>query len=199
MKLNNKGITLVELIISIGLISIVIMFLFRLLVDVRYSENNTDYNRSNQQTRAIILKNIQEDFLERKLNGLVDENSTNQELILKFSYADDTTGILTVSSDSITYTNDSGTEKWLLEKENENTKLDVNCVSYSTSLFKTGLDTEGEYFYVRFTIPVVVNSKKKNYIDDLEFFYLGEKKDIENIDNSFPNKVGLGGYDNNCG
>ena len=48
MKLDNKGITLVELIVSIALISIVIMFLFRLLVDVRYSDNTTDYNRDNQ-------------------------------------------------------------------------------------------------------------------------------------------------------
>ena len=70
MKLDNKGITLVELIVSIALISIVIMFLFRLLVDVRYSDNTTDYNRDNQQKRATIIKYIQTDFLERKLIGL---------------------------------------------------------------------------------------------------------------------------------
>ena len=58
MKINNKGITLTELIISIALISIVILFLFRLLVDVRHVNNDTDFDRENQQTRAIILKTI---------------------------------------------------------------------------------------------------------------------------------------------
>ena len=78
MKLNQKGITLVELIISMALISIVIMFLFRLLVDVRYGENNTDFNRVNQQTRAVILKRVQQDFLDRKLIKIKDSSSESQ-------------------------------------------------------------------------------------------------------------------------
>ncbi len=197
MKLNNKGITLVELIISIALISIVIMFLFRLLVDVRYSENSSDFNRANQQTRAIILKKIQEDFLERKLIGLTDRTQNGGEFVVEFTYADHTTGRLTVLSDSVTYTNNTGTEKWNLEKENENTKLGINCVSYNTSI---PLHLEGEFFYMKMTIPVIVNSKKKNYIDDLELFYLGEKKDVENLDSAFPNKENLGYYDaDQCG
>lgn len=195
MKLDNKGITLVELIISIALISIVIMFLFRLLVDVRYSENNTDYNRENQQTRAIILKNVETDFLERKLIGLDDSGSTENAFVVKFSYADGTTGVLRVVNDSVTYTNSDGIEKWNLEKETESTKLDIRCVSYQTSLFKA---PNSEFFYVSFTIPVSVNPKKKNYIDDLEFFYLGEKKDLS--PNAFPNSSSLGKYNaNQCG
>lgn len=195
MKLNNKGITLVELIVSIALISIVIMFLFRLLVDVRYSENNTDYNRENQQTRAIIIKTVETDFLERKLIGLDDSSSTENTFEVKFSYADGTTGILRAVSDSVTYTNSAGTEKWRIEKETESTQLNIRCVSYQTSLFKT---SDGEFFYVSFTIPVSVNQKKKNYIDDLEFFYLGEKKDLN--PNAFPNSSSLGKYNTNqCG
>lgn len=194
MKLDNKGITLVELIVSIALISIVIMFLFRLLVDVRYSDNTTDYNRDNQQKRATIIKYIQTDFLERKLIGLTDRTQNEGEFIVEFSYADHTTGRLTVLRDSIMYTNNLSTEKWLLEKETENTKLGINCVSYSTSLSNPILKTEGEFFSVKLTIPVIVNTKKQNYIDDLEFFYIGEKKDILDLDNAFPNRTDLGYY-----
>ncbi len=197
MKLNNKGITLVELIVSIALISIVIMFLFRLLVDIRYSENSTDFNRANQQTRAIILKTIQEDFLERKLIGLVDRSQNEGEFVVEFSYQDHTTGRLMVDENSITYTNNTGTEKWNLERETEGTRLGINCVSYSTSL---PLNLEGEFFYMKLVIPVIVNARKKNYIDDLEFFYLGEKKDLVNIDSAFPNAGSLGYYNaNQCG
>lgn len=196
---NNKGITLVELIVSIALISIVIMFLFRLLVDVRYNENNMDFNRKNQQTRAIILKNIQTDFLERKLVKIKDNSNENQ-FILNITYADRTTGNLVVESDSLTYTNAAGTEKWNLEKEKESTHFGIHCVTYTTSLSDTTLKSEGDFFYVKFIIPVIVNANKKNYIDDLEFFYVGEKKDIENLDDAFPNKITLGNYDaTKCG
>lgn len=196
MKLNNKGITLVELIVSISLISIVIMFLFRLLVDIRYSENSTDFNRANQQTRAVILKTIQEDFLERKVVGLVDRTQNEGEFVVEFSYGDHTTGRLMILVDSVTYTNNAGTEKWNLEHETEGTRLGINCVSYSTSL---PLNLEGEFFYMKMTIPVIVNARKKNYIDDLELFYLGEKKDLLD-DNAFPNTSSLGYYNaNQCG
>lgn len=196
MKLNNKGITLVELIVSISLISIVLMFLFRLLVDIRYSENSTDFNRANQQTRAVILKTIQKDFLEKKVVGLVDKTPNEGEFIIEFLYADHTRGRLSVTTDNLTYTNNEGTEKWNLESETEGTRLGINCVSYSTSL---PLNLEGEFFYMKMTIPVIVNARKKNYIDDLEFFYLGEKKDLLD-DNAFPNTSRLGYYNaNQCG
>lgn len=181
MKLNNKGITLVELIVSISLISIVLMFLFRLLVDIRYSENSTDFNRANQQTRAIILKTIQEDFLERKVVGLVDWSSNEGESIVEFLYADHTRGRLSVTTDNLTYTNNKGTEKWNLERETEGTRFGINCIKYSTNIFS---HPNSQFFYIKFTIPVIANKKRKNYLDDLEFFYLGERKDI-----SFPNQI----------
>lgn len=198
MKLNNKGITLVELIVSIALISIVIMFLFRLLVDVRYSDSSIDYNRANQQKRAIILKTLQEDFLENKLIGLQDVTIPNtEELILNFTYADYTTGKLIVQSDSITYSFDNReVEKWTLEKENESTKFDIHCVKYSSGGFSEQ-ENASPFFYIKFTIPVVTNLKSNNYIDDLEFFYLGKKQDITSIPTS---NRSLGNYDSNkCG
>lgn len=201
MKLNdNRGITLIELIISIALISVVIMFLFRLLVDVRYSDNNTDFDRENQQTRAIIVKTVQQDFLERKLIGLTDQNtpSLSDRLVVDFSYADGTTGTLSISVDSsngeqfISYRNAQGTEKWWLLKENTSTKYNTRCVSYVTSLSNPNLVSNGEFFYMKFTIPVTVGADQKNFIDDLEFFYIGELKDIQV--NQFPNRYYLGNY-----
>lgn len=201
MKLkNNRGITLIELIISIALISIVILFLFRLLVDVRYSDNHSDFDRANQRTRAIIIKTIQQDFLERKLIGLTDQNTSlgSDQLVIDFSYGDGTNGTLRVSTDSnsneqyLSYRNANGTEKWWLEKENSSTKYNTNCVSYTTSLSNPALVSQGEFFYMKFTIPVVVSSLQENYIDDLEFFYIGELKDIS--PSAFPDRYYLGNY-----
>lgn len=62
MKLNKKGITLVEIIISIALISIVLIFLFSLLVDVKDMNDEASVNSDYLINKALILKNIEEDL-----------------------------------------------------------------------------------------------------------------------------------------
>lgn len=62
MKLNKKGITLVEIIISIALISIVLIFLFSLLVDVKDMNDEASINSDYLINKALILKNIEEDL-----------------------------------------------------------------------------------------------------------------------------------------
>ena len=193
MKLDNKGITLVELIISVALISIVIIFLFRLLVDVRYNNHNTDFNLENQQTRAMIIKTIETDFLEKKLVGLSD-SATNTLTSITFFYKDGTSGVLTIEEDKVSYTNPNGTEKWLLQKENDFTKIAFQCVTYRSSLSQPSLKENGEFFSVKINVPIIVSSTSKNTLDDLEFFYIGEKQDILNLDSAFPIKLSLGNY-----
>ena len=200
MKLNQKGITLVELIISMALISIVIMFLFRLLIDVRYSENNTDFNRANQQTRAVILKRVQQDFLDRKLVKIEDKASNDTKTSIDLTYKDGSVGNLTIDANSLSYTINGDTEKWLLEKQTAATVIGYRCVNFSSSLTQEKLKNEGEFYSIKITIPIVVNKNSKNILDDLEFFYIGEKSDLTDINHAFPTLNTLGNYDaNTCG
>ena len=62
MKLNNKGITLVEIIIAIALISIVLLFLFILLVNVNDINEESELNSSYLINKSLIIKNIEEDL-----------------------------------------------------------------------------------------------------------------------------------------
>lgn len=62
MKLNKKGMTLVEIIISIALISIVLIFLFSLLVDVKDMNDEASINSDYLINKALMLKNIEEDL-----------------------------------------------------------------------------------------------------------------------------------------
>ncbi len=68
MKLNKRGITLVEIIISIALISIVLIFLFSLLVDVKDMNDEADLNSTYLINKSLMLKNIEEDL--DKVNSL---------------------------------------------------------------------------------------------------------------------------------
>ncbi len=208
--MENKGFTLVELIISIALISIVVMFLFNLLTDVKASNNNTDFNRKNQQKRAIIIKTIQEDLTNRKLVGILNrhanELSSKTIVNITFQFQDGNTFLKIVNEGEnqyLIYENGSGSEKWNLEKQSQTTHFNTTCVKYTNSLFNSDLD-QGEYFYIKINIPIVVNKNKVNNIDDLELFYIGLKKELtaqqkENFKNLDYTKLtsyaGLGRYD----
>ncbi len=185
--MKNRGITLVELIISISLISIVVLFLFRLLVDVKYNDNKTDFARANQQNRAIIIKTVQDDFLDYGLINLTAQGNAN-ELKIMFSYEDNKQGTLTVHAHDIAYQKANGEiEKWLLDSSIGTYK--VQCVRF----IKNGFNDQGDFFSVWFRIPLEVKKESKNVLDDLEFFYIGKKIDLQD-GNAFSSNYSLGNY-----
>ena len=63
MKLNKKGITLIEIIISIALISIVLVFLFSMLINVRDINDSSTINSTYLINKSLILKDVEEDLL----------------------------------------------------------------------------------------------------------------------------------------
>lgn len=75
MKLNKKGITLTEIIISIALISIVLIFLFSLLILVKDINDESKVNSTYLINKSLILKNIENDL--RKASSLTIRNCSN--------------------------------------------------------------------------------------------------------------------------
>ena len=59
---NNKGKTLVEIIISIALISIVLLFLFMLLVTVNDINLESEVNSNYLLNKYFFLKNVEEEL-----------------------------------------------------------------------------------------------------------------------------------------
>lgn len=191
--MNKKGMTLVELIVSMALISIIIMFLFKLFVDVRHVDNTRNYTRSNAQKRAIILNRVQTDFLERGLAGITDSGN-NSSITITFRFLDNTTATLSFATDSggnyVSYRNSSTDEKWYIKTDNDTTTFNFNCVKY------TFLEApNNEYFAMRFSVPIVAVKGSPNIIDDLEFSYVGRTSGV-NL-NQFPHKSSLGSYQAN--
>lgn len=62
-KLNNKGMTLLEIMISISLVSIVMIFTLNLLNDLRSEEYLGNDKTADLLNRSIISKKIQNDFI----------------------------------------------------------------------------------------------------------------------------------------
>ncbi len=108
MELNNKGITLVEIIVSVALISVVLIFLFYMLIQVNNENADNELRSSYLVNQASFIKQIEEDFIDYKLESITNEcdieknsgettkdtlylaniNNTSEVKCLKFIYED---------------------------------------------------------------------------------------------------------------
>lgn len=148
MKKKN-GFTMMELMVSIAIIAVVMVFLVRLLVDIRYDKTNELYDTANQINRAEIIKTIEEDFLASRLINVSTEGSNNNSLKIQLERMDGKIGEIIVNEDNyFSYTNCEGKKrKWKLEKNNNETYIKKTNISFKL--------IQAEY-----------NPQKKNYLND---------------------------------
>lgn len=176
MKLNNKGTSLIELIVSIAMISVILIFMFRLLTDVNNDEVNPTYAKDNQVIRAEIIK-----FIESDLSGKSLKAVTSGTGYINFSFKETTNlGKLVFSSSNktVSYTNSSGEiRKWTMkEADIDNT---ANICSSGTG------DDSISIYTLSIIIPIYtendLNSKDKNNpVDDIILSYIGKQGDLGN-------------------
>lgn len=171
--LNKKGSSLVELVISIALMSVVLVFMMKLLVDLNNTETNNSYAKKNEVIRSEIIRMIGNDLNENILSEVRTSTSTNgNELKIGFSFNNKTSEII-VDNNTLTYTNAKGqTRKWTLKQGEFNT----SCVDY-----KMG-EEDG---YATFEIGIQVhtsndlnNKTNNNILDDILISYAGAKPSI---------------------
>lgn len=67
MNLNKKGITLVEIVISVALISLVLVFLFTLLIQINNENSDNEIRASYLTIQSSFIKQIEEDFFDYKV------------------------------------------------------------------------------------------------------------------------------------
>ena len=181
-KMNNKGSTLLELIISIALISVILVFMVRLLVDLNDSETNNKYAKKNQVIRAEILRTIEND-LQNKILTDIRDNSTTSNLIITFKFDGNKESNINVLKDKLTYKNTDGkTRTWTLKEGYFNiTQIPVDF-------------SQDENFYsLIIDIPVYTTNEfntqnNNNLLDDILVSYIGRTIDL----NTFSHCYGKG-------
>ncbi len=169
---NKKGTTLVEVIISTALISIVLAFMIKLLVDINNTETNNKYAKGNQIKRAEIIRTIEDD-IRNKIIKSVDDNSSNSELKFTINFADSTSSTITCTKNVVKYlASDSKTEKWTLDEgtvyiDKANVYLRNNSELGENSIYTLLIDIEIHTSNENNTIL------KNNTIDDILINYIG--------------------------
>ena len=181
-KMNNKGSTLLELIISIALISVILVFMVRLLVDLNDSETNNKYAKKNQVIRAEILRTIENDLQTKTLIDIRD-NSTTSNLIVTFKFEDNKESSINVLKDKLTYKNTDGkTRTWTLKEG----YFDITQVPVD---FNQDENIYSLIIYIPVYTTNEFNTKNNNnLLDDILVSYIGRTEDL----NTFPHCYGKG-------
>lgn len=162
--MNKKGVTILELLISITLISIVILLLIKVIFSLDNINNDKTYASNDEISRTEIIKNIESDFLKLKLEGLEirkEENTT-----IKFYY-ESIYKELKIEKDKITYNNETKT------LESSGATYDL-CPSYEY------ISLDDNYYLIKINIPVLINNENTRIEDDINLTYIGLKKENNN-------------------
>lgn len=199
--MNKKGTSLVELIISIALISVVLVFMIKLLLDINNSINNSSFAKNNQINRAEIIRLIENDIKDKKITGITDE-STSNVLTIKINFKETTNQAIITATKSIvddpsvfTYTDTSGNfRKWTFA-EGANIYTDLVRTYYYPNT------SGGDIYTMNLSIEVhTINDKnntgKNNDLDDIVISYVGKISDLSNRSTSIPTCIG--NLKNNC-
>ena len=181
-KMNNKGSTLLELIISIALISVILVFMVRLLVDLNDSETNNKYSKKNQVIRAEILRTIEND-LQNKIITNIRDNSTTSNLIITFKFDGNKESNINVLKDKLTYKNTAGkTRTWTLKEG-----------YFDITQSPVDFNQDENIYSLIIDIPVYTTNEfntknNNNLLDDILVSYIGRTKDL----NTFSRCYGKG-------
>lgn len=200
MKLNKKGMTLMELLISIVLVGIVLTFLLQLLNDLENETENNNYAYNNQVNRTDVIYTVEKDLLKYTLLG-VEDASSNGKIIIKFHYLKNDgvqTAILT--SDTKTYNDELGDEKTkyyfrYTSYDNEKYSWEMKGATIDTcGNFTYYINSSSSNYYFKINIPLYNstyhernNKDKNNAVDDIEISYAGNKSDLITTNGNYLN------------
>lgn len=178
--MNKKGVTLVEVVISVGLIALVMLFLFNLLIDMQYEESHSSMAKENQLNRAAIIKTLQTDFMELNLKNAQRNIYENYGVIL-FEFQNGSKS-LQVTNNKVSYISGGVIEEaWVMGEEGaqydykniEISKIEksetCSTVTNPNSGASENVCSSYETIFIR--IPVVTEADA-NILDDIELFYM---------------------------
>lgn len=170
-RLNNKGLTLIELIVSISLMSIVMLFLYRMLANITYDSDNEFFASGNQEQRIELTDYIHTKLREYDITKVPEVTKTTNYTTIKITQKNGSKIYSVLIYANYIQIKDSTTilRTWDLEKGMYAFK-DVECKN-------GGAGATGEYYPCVCKIPVYTvnidnNANNNNTIDDITLSFL---------------------------
>ena len=162
--LNKRGMTLVELLLSLSLVSIVVLLMYNLILRINQMRDNAGFAINNQTNRLEIIKTIENDLIDHRPVDVIKENNK-----IIFEYANGFISTIEFFNEDnrdyivyIPYADENYKSKWLMKNASINYEGIIACSS-------------GNAFKLTIMIltPEEFNNKiYNNSLDDIEISYV---------------------------
>ena len=188
MNLNNKGMSLLELLVTIIMVGVVLIFIFQLLMDLKGERDTNNYAYDNQVNRAELIHTVEKDLNKYYLVGVrqIAGNNINIDFVYNRNNAEVTATLAVdevregnTTKNYVSYKSVSGeTFYW----EMKNAVIDP-CGEF---IYHFETDASGStMFYFKLTMFVYNridhrknNKESNNPMDDIEISYLNKLNDM---------------------
>lgn len=155
--MNKKGVTILEILISMFIVSIVILLLIHVMISLSKINHDDSYASDDEITRTEIIKNIESDFLKLKLKGIRINKTEELEIVFVYESQEK---ILKLEKNRLLYDKEAYT-------------LKSSGASYDFCVFEEYQELDPHYFLVRLLIPVLINGENTTNQDDIILTYMG--------------------------
>ena len=174
-KLNKKGFTLMELLITVALLSIIMLVAQRFINQLLHVKQNSEVAMANQINRSIIIDTIQSDLITNGRGCIVE---ATQNCVL-FTYAGnhveleligiDSSATIRLSTEQLIYTSFTGKRyEWAFENARSSISSDRNKYVRETRLANSRI--------IQITIPIYIQgalgTDNRNHINDIVISYV---------------------------
>lgn len=99
MKLNDKGMTLIELIISFAILALLVFSMLGTVISVKKKASDEAFSKEMAEFKSTLVKDIEDDLIKNTVNNVTCSDHT-----CTITYDDSTTTTITVSSTDKTIT-----------------------------------------------------------------------------------------------
>ena len=172
--MNKKGTSIIELIISIALLSIILSFMLKLLVDLNNVRTNSKFAKENQIIRSEIIRTIENDIKNKTITNITSTKNGNK-LRLTFTFTSGSS-ILDIAPTELSYKKTDGkNRKWTME----------DCKLYTDKVY---LNKIGSLNSCSFIMNIQVhttnnenNSSRNNPLDDIQISYFSNTNEYCNF------------------
>ena len=163
-KMNKRGVTLLELLISISLLSVILLLLVKVMFSLDQINNNKTYASSDEIIRTEIIKKIESDFLNLKLKGISIAKDNTIKIVFNYESG---TKELKIEKNKLSYDSQTYTLK------SKNALYDL-CPRY---LYQ---ELDDQYYLISISIPVLIEGVNTTEDDDIILTYIGLKNSENN-------------------
>ena len=154
MKRKSKGTTLIEIMVSLALISVVLIFIFNILADLKSEDRESTRGSRDSIKRASYTRIIQNDFIMLQLNKVAKCDMSGSLFCFQFSFKKDSPKKLVVYKDKIVYAD----EQWTLESSEYSKENSKFCYERTDS-------GDSHNHLLKITIPTKLNPNMSRKLD----------------------------------